>query len=141
MILVDENQKVVKDRNRDVELMRMSMLNPSLLDLDKRLRLSSEEIRVITAHLLANVPSVVEMVGPSSEAVERLVRHSPVFEVKRVTDGLTYEHETYGNSKLLPENRLYKRGKISNCCILILSGKVKVIVGRDGFNSEVGKCM
>lgn len=127
--MLDENNQVVKDRNRDVELMRMAILNPSLRGLDKRLVLSEEEIKVITSHFQANVPQMIELVGRDKQNVEELVRKSTLFEVKRVGNG---------DSVLHPENALYKRGKVSNSTILVLSGKLIVYAGRDGFKAEAG---
>ena len=36
------------------------------------------------------------------------------------------------------ENILYKRGKVSTSCLLILNGQVSVHAGKDGFVSELG---
>ena len=127
--MLDENNRVVKNRNRDAELMRMAILNPSLRGLDKRMVLSEEEIKVITSHFLANVPQIIELIGRDSKKVEELVRKSTLFEVKRVGSG---------DSVLHPENSLYKKGKVSNSTILILSGKLVIYVGRDGFKAEAG---
>ena len=127
--MLDENNRVVKNRNRDAELMRMAILNPSLRGLDKRMVLSEEEIKVITSHFLANVPQIIELIGRDSKKVEELVRKSTLFEVKRVGSG---------DSGLHSENSLYKKGKVSNCTILILSGKLVIYSGRDSFKAEAG---
>ncbi len=117
----------------------MSILNPSLLGLDRKLELSLEEVKAITAHLQANVPQVVKLVGNNTEAIASLVRKSSVVEVKRRYGQDNQQRSV--ESKLLSENLLYKRGKISNTCILILAGKVLVIAGKDGFQAEVGPWM
>lgn len=137
---VDEYNQVVKNRNRDFDLMRMSIINPSILGLDKRQQLSPDEVRVITAHLQANVPVVAQLVGSNQQAIEALVRSSTVVELKRArpADG---SEDTIHAREQHPENVLYKRGKVANYCVLILSGKATVIVGKDDFRSEVGSWM
>lgn len=137
---VDEYNQVTKNRNRDFDLMRMSIINPSILGLDKRQQLSVDEVRVVTAHLLANVPIIAQLVENNSQAVEALVRSSTVVELKRAkpVDG---SEDTIHSREQHPENVLYKRGKVANYCVLILSGKAMVIVGKDDFKSEVGSWM
>ena len=87
LLLIDENNRVVKDRNRDVELMRMAILNPTLRSKDIKLMLSEEEVRVITAHFQSNVTQIMELVGNESSKIEKLVRNSTLFEIKRVGTG------------------------------------------------------
>jgi len=138
---IDEYNKVVKNRNRDFDLMRMSIINPSILGLDKRQQLSVDEIRVITAHLLANVPVIAQLMEKNAEAIENLVRSSTVVELKRAKPADGTEEDTIHSREQHPENVLYKRGKVANYCVLILSGKATVIVGKDDFRSEVGSWM
>jgi hypothetical protein len=113
--------------------MRMAILNPSLLRLDERLKLSLEEVKAVAAYFEKNVPQIMELVGNDVNAIEDLVKQSTVVELKKTVKNTS--------AKLLPENLLYKRGKISNTCILVLAGKVQVVVGKDGFLSEIGPWM
>ncbi len=119
---------MVKDRNRDIELTRMRLLNPSLMNNEQLL--SSEEIQAITAHLQANIPSIRNLLHNDPNLIRNLVAKSVVVEVSRSTN--------QDSTNVLPADIIYQRGKVAHFCVLILSGKVEVLAGKDEFRVELG---
>lgn len=128
MMVSDENNEVIKDRSRDIELTRMRLLNPSMIQNSQRL--SKEEVQAISAHLQANVPNVSKLVGHDPDAVKKLVEGSVVVETRRANPD--------ENGPPVAPDVIYQRGKTATFCILILSGKVVVLAGKDQFRVELG---
>lgn len=123
----DEIEGHNRDRDRDIDLARQRILNPHLLECEKHL--SSDEVLAVATHLHANVPQVSRLAGESMAEVKALVAASLVVEHKRVAKD---------DRSLESEDSLYKKGKPSNSCILILAGKVVVLAGKDAFRVELG---
>jgi len=93
-----------------------------LLDTNRKNTLSSDEVRAIVAHLSSNLPifsSALEQKQIAKEEIEELVRGLDVLELK---------HET----------KLYIMGKPVTHCTLVLSGKMQIVSGSEGFRSAVG---
>jgi len=93
-------------------------------------RLSRDEISAVAAHLRnAAFPPGSEM-ELSVQAVEYLVATSQVCTQKRVTQ--------LGLDDVDQEDFLFKNGSLTDCCTLVLQGRVTVVAGRDRFRSEAG---
>ncbi|CAM9938289.1 unnamed protein product [Ectocarpus sp. 12 AP-2014] len=71
---------------------------------------------------MANVP---QFEGINVSHVESIIAASPVVEVNK-------EDKHTGRSEPAPAEVLYRRGRTSTMCTLILTGKVVVLAGRDG---------
>jgi hypothetical protein len=123
---------VVKDSKREMGMARMRLLNPSMFEQSQRL--SQEEVDAITAHLMSNVPSVANVFQNDKDSILEVVRNAIVVEVNQ-----DLEHSNLVN-KANDKNMdyLYERGVLSNHCILLLSGKITVLAGKDNFKAELG---
>jgi len=100
---------------------RLRLLNPKFSD-DQ---LGESEVNVIAAHFFQNVPQFKSLFT-TVEAIKAFILSNGI--VVTVTK----------DSENSSENVLYKRGKVSTSCLLILNGKVSVHAGKDGFVSELG---
>ena len=115
---------------RDLKTARIRLLNPHVVDE----KLTPGEAKAIAAHLRANVPQLRSLFGVSPETepdfadVERLVIRCPVLTMTRQG----------GLHSAAPEDTLYRRGKVTDRCTLVISGKVEVSAGHEGFVSEMG---
>jgi hypothetical protein len=113
----------------DFELMRMRLLNPSLLGHDVALQLRDAEREAVISYLHANVPQVAAVCGKDNlEAVKKLVTDSILVEATRLGQ----------EDEMSTENVLVRQGKPTNTCILILSGKILVMAGQENFRIEMG---
>jgi hypothetical protein len=111
---------------RDMDFIRLKLLHTKMSD-DI---LSPDEVRGIVAHLSANVPQIQHLFSENSAGLTELVQRSSVLNMKRKTPE--------GALKPSQDDMLYRRGKMSNTCVLILSGKLTVLAGKDEFQSEKG---
>jgi hypothetical protein len=156
---------------RDMEVIRLRLLNPAQQSNTKALKLSPQEIQVVAAHLRANVEEIVSLFGDDQTAVQQyisdcsvvdidqadLARHhstyyshsqpraqaesqvaAPVVSTKSVTSGNSMSTQSSHKSKLPAKTIFFKRGEPANTCILILSGKVEIVAGKEGFKLELG---
>lgn len=119
---LDGTHSVKLDRADAFEFARLRLLHNKIVDET----LSLDETRAVTAHLTKNYPHVVANLSESQ--LFRLIAETPV------SDLPTAPHEV-GQS--LPSELLYEKGVQNDVCTLILSGKVTVLVGEDGFRSDV----
>ena len=111
-------------------------------------RLTSEEIRAVAAHLVTNLPQMQQLVGLSDyqmdngtdsrrtslpgeqlALVSELAAVSTVVELRRKSTDLLAP---------VQEDLLYRRGKVANSCVLVMSGKIAILAGKDAFRSELG---
>eukprot|EP01041_Mallomonas_annulata_P006532 gene6532-13226_t len=117
--------------NRDMDFARLRLLNPDTVDE----HLSDEETRAVAAHLRANVPQLRVLLGyaeseePPIGLVEAIVQQSRVIRLNKQGGALRDPNQ---------EEALYKRGKPSETCTLVISGTLEVRAGKDGFKSELG---
>lgn len=119
---LDGTHSVKLDRADAFEFARLRLLHNKIVDET----LSLDETRAVTAHLTKNFPNVVSMLTESQ--LFRLVAETPV------SDLPTAQHQI---GQDLPSDLLYEKGVENDTCTLILSGKVTVLVGLDGFRSDV----
>jgi CBS domain containing-hemolysin-like protein len=126
----DEHHHHHKKKNRDVEMSRMMMLNHAMHGSDDKL--GTEEINAITAYLMKNVPHITHVVGDDEAQVRDIVTKSVVIDVFRKTA----IGDTTDKNKWASEDVIYKRGKISDNCMIILSGKVQLLAGKDEFPGQ-----
>ncbi|CAM9598856.1 unnamed protein product [Ectocarpus sp. 12 AP-2014] len=129
--IVDETDAFVDMQNQlpvqrgQFDMSRLQLLNANA---DKS-ALSTDEAKAVASHLMANVPQQFEGINVSH--VESIIAASPVVEVSK-------EDKHTGRSEPAPAEVLYRRGRTSTMCTLILTGKVVVLAGRDGFRSDAG---
>ncbi|CAM9989171.1 unnamed protein product [Ectocarpus fasciculatus] len=129
--IVDETDAFVDMQNQlpvqrgQFDMSRLQLLNANA---DKS-ALSTDEAKAVASHLMANVPQQFEGINVSH--VESIIAASPVVEVNK-------EDTHTGRSEPAPAEVLYRRGRTSTMCTLILTGKVVVLAGRDGFRSDAG---
>ena len=120
--------------SRDRDFARLKMLNGSTSDE----RLTIEEIKAIASYLVNNVAQVQSYFTRNDEKmslleVQEIISQCPVVDVTRQSHG-----DLIASNRPVPEDILYRRGKMSNTCTLILSGKVVILAGKDEFRSELG---
>eukprot|EP01029_Cantina_marsupialis_P012982 TRINITY_DN2879_c0_g1_i2.p1 TRINITY_DN2879_c0_g1~~TRINITY_DN2879_c0_g1_i2.p1 ORF type:complete len:503 (+),score=170.14 TRINITY_DN2879_c0_g1_i2:400-1908(+) len=123
--IVDETDGQVDRTNFDYNSLRL--LDKS----DNRNDLSEEEISAVSGHLLTNVKLFKENKKESGESINyediaELVRNSRVLELER------------DQNPTARRNMVYQSGKMDTHCTLILSGKIKILAGREAFECEAG---
>eukprot|EP00602_Paraphysomonas_sp_CaronLab_P013824 CAMPEP_0185041306 /NCGR_PEP_ID=MMETSP1103-20130426/40396_1 /TAXON_ID=36769 /ORGANISM="Paraphysomonas bandaiensis, Strain Caron Lab Isolate" /LENGTH=591 /DNA_ID=CAMNT_0027580963 /DNA_START=116 /DNA_END=1891 /DNA_ORIENTATION=- len=120
---------------RDRELANLMILSGKV---DQE-RLSDEEILAISSHFVHNVPQLKPLFDsylghpPSVDFVEDMIDKCRVMEPSRVSTSDMIDMNTPAN-----EDILFRRGRMANACVLILSGKVAVLAGSEEFYSELG---
>ncbi|CAM9429313.1 unnamed protein product [Pylaiella littoralis] len=120
---VDVETQLPVQRN-EFDMSRLQLLNANA----DKCALSTDEAKAVASHLTANVPQF-ESVNVSH--VESIIAASPVVEVSK-------EDKHMGRAEPAPSEVLYRRGRTSTMCTLILTGKVVILAGRDGFRSDAG---
>jgi hypothetical protein len=160
-----------------MEIIRLRLLHPAQ-DAGgnaKALKLSSQEIQVVSAHLRANVEEIVSLLGDDTTAIQAYVGECSVIEIDE--SDLVNHHSPYytssvtaantrANTSITPHSLVppssagsagpaagagpgkapkrplktvfFKRGEPANTAILILSGKVEILAGKEGFRLELG---
>ncbi|KAG5182278.1 hypothetical protein JKP88DRAFT_269955 [Tribonema minus] len=106
----------------NVEATRLHLLNASTTEN----KLSREEASAVAAHLSANVEQFGAL---SKEAVTAVVAASTVVTLRR---------EASAGAAPAAADYLYRRGRVSTACTLVLTGRLTVAAGRDAFQSESG---
>ena len=118
-----ESSKKNKLSSRDIYFARLHLLNPKL---EPGEGLSDVEMDAISAHLMSNVEVFKRSFGSKKKVLQRfLAKNASV---------LTLE----GVDRPAESDMLYRKGRVSSTCTLILNGKVTVVSGKDGFSSEIG---
>lgn len=101
---------------RDIDLARLKSLSSKITD-DT---LSSDEIEAIANYLNDNVPEIHEVIKGGTDELKSLVQKSGVLTLKKKTPpGEKAHHEDY----------IFRKGKVSNSCIVVLQGRVRVVKG------------
>jgi hypothetical protein len=119
---LDGSHSVRIDRADALKFASLRLLDSKIVDE----RLTIDETRAVTAHLLKNYAGVVALL--TEKQLHRLVAETPVSVLPTAT-------EEVGQS--LPSDLLYTKGVPDEVCTLILAGKVTVLVGADEFRSDV----
>jgi hypothetical protein len=119
---LDGSHSVRIDRADALKFASLRLLDSKMVDE----RLTIDETRAVTAHLMKNYTSVVALL--TEKQLHRLVAETPVSVLPTAT-------EEVGQS--LPSDLLYAKGVPDEVCTLILAGKVTVLVGADEFRSDV----
>ena len=113
--IIDETDPTEGFHNvvRDPELARLKTIHTAKV---QEQSLSDEEVQSIAIYLFTNVPQIQRLYKDMSD-LQKLVRTSAVISMTRRAEvGSKPSHEDY----------LYRRGKMSNTCTLILSGTVDI---------------
>jgi len=130
-VFVDVDKQVRVADGRGSMKLNLGIFNPVWRQ--RREVLEREEVAAISKHLIFTVfgHAVADKdLRLTPRAVEFLIASSEVRNRERVTP--------LGKEEMAKEDRLYEKGQITDRCILILQGKVKAFVGREGFPSERG---
>ena len=90
--------------------------------------LNAHEVTAISSHLITNTPQIRDLfknldltTQEGISAVENLVISGTVINLEKSSTG----------SQPVQEDLLYRRGKMSESCSLILNGKITVLAGKD----------
>ena len=100
---------------RDPELARLQTLSNAKVTTDS---LSEEEVHSIGIYLFTNVPQIQRMFRNNMKDLQRLVRTSAVITLTRRAPVGEEAHT---------DDYLYRKGRLTNTCMLILSGSVQVV--------------
>lgn len=119
---VDSSQMVKVDRGETFRWASLRLLDTKIVDQT----LTFDEARAVTAHLLKNYSSAVELL--TEHQLHKLVAETPVTVLP------TAEQEV---GQILPSDLMYEKDVPSDLCTLIVTGKVTVLAGADNFRSDV----
>ena len=119
---LDGTHSVRLDRDDAFKFARLRLLDRKIVDE----KLSLDETRAVTAHLWKNYPQVVSLL--TEHQLHRLVADT-------IVSLLPTAEQEVGES--VPSDLLYEKGVATDCCTLILAGKVTILVGADQFRSDV----
>lgn len=122
--------------SRDVDLARLrTMRSDGVLQEEV---LSEEEIQSIGIYLFTNVPQIQRKYRDDLKELHALIRRSPVITMDRVTpsNSSSASSSSSTTTKASQEDYLYRRGKMSTACTLILSGAVEVQHGNSNYNNN-----
>lgn len=109
-------------RAEGFEWARLRLLDSKIVDG----RLSRSEVDAVTAHLRMNFSETVRLLTDTQ--LQRFVSNTPVRQLETATQEIGQD---------LPEDLLYEKGKQSDICTLILSGKCTILVGSENFRSDL----
>lgn len=107
---------------------QLSLMDPTLHDGF----LSLEEVNAVTAHLCMNYRQFQETPGG-----EKIAQDDVRKMVSKLT-ALSLVREGNGTSDPPGKDMLYRRGRASSTMTLVLSGRLAVVAGKDGFRSDAG---
>mmetsp|Transcript_99891 Transcript_99891/g.320511 ORF Transcript_99891/g.320511 Transcript_99891/m.320511 type:complete len:723 (-) Transcript_99891:195-2363(-) len=127
-VYVDVDKHIFVGDGREKDTLNLGVFDPVWKN--RRERLSRDEIGAISAHLSRVAFFRGSTLQLGIKAVEWLVASSQVKTMERVT--------VLGVEVPDDEDWLYRYGHVSECCTLVLQGRVNMMVGRDGFRSEAG---
>jgi hypothetical protein len=100
---------------RDPELARLQTLNNAAVVQEA---LTDEEVHSIGIFLFTNVPQVQRMFRENLSGLQKLVRTSPV---------VTLTRQAQPGEKPHSDDYLYRKGRLTNTCVLILKGTAELI--------------
>ena len=126
--IVDETDVFIAGDN--IQLDRTSFDWARLRLLDSKITdkmLSPDEVKAVCAHLRTNHATSVSAL--SDVQLKTFIASQKVHDFKEAEQEVNEE---------LPSDLMYKKGEMTNFCTLILSGKVTVLAGVDGFRSDAG---
>lgn len=109
---------------RDLDLARLKSLGSKMTDEN----LSADEIEAVVNYLQESVPQVKEIIRGDKETLSSIVRKSGV---------LTLKKKTPPGEKAHHDDFIFRRGKVSNSCIVILQGRVKILRGEKDEIEEI----
>ena len=124
-VIMQPQRKLSSGVPRDPEMVRLKTMNNALILEDS---LTDEEVHSIGIYLFTNVPQVQRMFKDNMSDLQKLVRNSPVISMTR---------KASLEEKPALEDFLYRKGKMTNTCTLILSGEVAVMEEEDGSNVRI----
>lgn len=124
-VIMQPQRKLSSGVPRDPEMVRLKTMNNALILEDS---LTDEEVHSIGIYLFTNVPQVQRMFKDNMSDLQKLVRNSPVISMTR---------KASLEEKPALEDFLYRKGKMTNTCTLILSGEVAVMDEEDGSNVRI----
>ena len=115
--IVDEENRVTSVASRDRDFARLKMLSGNLCDE----RLTMEEIKAIAAYLVNNVAQIQPYFARedgkmSLLEIQEIISRCPVVDVTRQS-----HVDLVAGNRPVPEDILYRRGKMSNTCTLIFN--------------------
>lgn len=116
-----QTRKVDRGDSR-FEWARLRLLDSKIVDE----KLSTSEISAVVAHLRTNFADSFTLLTDSQ--LTRLISSTPV---------VTFSKATQDVGQALPNELLYEKGVPSDFFTLILSGKVTIFVGEEGFRSDL----
>ena len=138
---VDEHNVVTEVSNRERDFARLKLLHGKL---DEESSLSFDEVKAIASHMAANVTDFYkvmhacnEHLGPKHEFTQNDLQEV-------IVRAELVEHDRVASADMIKsrqpseEDMVFQRGVQSVECVLILSGKVVVLAGKDKFRSELG---
>lgn len=123
----DEPEFFKNPQFRDMDFARLKLLGNSKMADDQ---LTPDEVRAIVSHLSTNVPQIRNLFEGNLEGLTDLIKKSNVLKMKRSTPA--------GSLQPVQEDMIYRRGKVSSMCTLVLSGSLTILAGKDEFMSEKG---
>ena len=131
---ITESEKECETPIRDVELARLRTIRSGSCTG----KLAEEEVKSVSIYLFTNVPEIQKLYSDDLAGLQNLVRSSKVITMPRksVLPPQQQQQEQQGH-KVLPhwqpvaEDVLYRRGKMTNSCTLVLDGIVAVLPGAD----------
>ncbi len=124
-VMMQPQHKLSSGVPRNPEMVRLKTMNNAIVLEDS---LTDEEVHSIGIYLFTNVPQVQRMFKDNMSDLQKLVRNSPVISMTR---------KASLEDKPALEDFLYRKGKMTNTCTLILSGEVAVMDEEDGDKSNV----
>jgi hypothetical protein len=119
---IDNSQKIKVQRAESFEWARLRLLDSKIVDG----MLSRSEAQAVTAHLRMNYTDTVKLLTDTQ--LTRFVTNTPVTQLDAATQEL---------GKELPDDLIYAKGVPIDCCTLILSGKITILVGSENFRSDL----
>lgn len=123
-----ENTHAVRVDRENFDWGKLRLLDAKITDET----LSGDESRAVAAHLRVNHPDAFRLV--SDAQLRRWVSSTVVSELSAPPPAAL----DHGADVAPPsEHTLYDRGTLADHCTLVLSGKVAVLSGRDGFRADL----
>jgi len=127
-VYVDVDHQVMVNDGREKKHLNLEVFNPVWMMREDRL--SREEVVAIAAHLSRTVFTADASLKLDIQTIEWLITTAEVQNRSRSTQPGVQE----------PDERdwVYRSGRATECCMLVLQGRLGLRVGREGFRSEAG---